>query len=110
MSVLMSPLALTFPKSQNTFQDLLTGKFTPMHFLLFILNYGNSPLCCEAYETKIEKASLKLEKSYILNITSERNTKKSKFLLILYVRFHFTRNYANNLYKIMDLNYAYQNT
>lgn len=55
MSVLMSALALTFPKSQNMFQDLLTGKFIPMHFLLFILNSGNSHICHEAYETKGEK-------------------------------------------------------
>lgn len=76
MSVLMSALALTFPKSQNTFQDLLTGKFTPMHFLLFILNYGNSRICHEAYETKLEKKpSLKSEKSYVLHITSEKNIK-----------------------------------
>lgn len=65
MSVLMSALALTFPKSQNTFQDVLTGKFTPMHFLLFILNYGYSHICREAYETKVEKTPLKLEKKVI---------------------------------------------
>lgn len=79
MSVLMSALALTFPNSQNTFQDLLTGKFTPMHFLQFILNYGYSHICRETYETKVEKTCLKLEKkkSYIPNITKEKNIKNS---------------------------------
>lgn len=94
MSVLMSALALTFPNSQNTFQDLLTGKFTPMHFLQFILNYGYSHICRETYETKVEKTCLKLEKKKVLYSKYNKREEYKKFnhMLILYVQFHFTGN------------------
>lgn len=61
-----------------------------MHFLLFILNYGNTHICHEPQETKIEKTSLQLEKkmSNVLNITIEY--KKCNLILILHMWFHFT--------------------
>lgn len=49
MSMLMSALALTFPKSQNTIQDLLTGKFHTnalfvVHFKLWKRSYLSQTL------------------------------------------------------------------
>lgn len=62
-----------------------------MHFLLFILNYGNTHICHEPQETKIEKTSLQLEKKNVK--CSKYNIieyKKCNLILILHMWFHFT--------------------
>lgn len=53
MSMLMSALALTFPKSQNMFQDFLSGKF-----------HTNAIFCCsiQIMGTLISVMSLRTQK------------------------------------------------
>lgn len=112
MSMLMSALALTFPKSQNTFQHLLTGNFhTNALFLFFIFNYGNSYIIMNLWRQKQKKKNpLSWGEKVICskyNITEEH--KKFNLILLLHMEFHFTMDCVNNLYKIMNLKCVHQN-
>lgn len=91
MSMLMSALALTFPKSQNTIQDSLTGKFHTnalfvVHFKLWKRSYLSRTLGNKNRKNipSVGKKNVKRSKYNIIEY------KKFNLILILHMWFHFT--------------------